>query len=452
MTFSQIYFYRCHYYNFCIFDKLWRMWYNDTEDKEEKGKLKMGRSCTVRMSNKNHSITNKQKLSNAYNHDLRKYEKNSENYDRNKIVLLIDKVRSANEYERYFNNLFREEVDKYNENQKRKDRRISNYFDHCCNKLGDVAVEMIFQACDKEFWEENKDKKEIMTQVYREQLDYFQNIMPDVHVVTAVVHQDETSPHLHLIAIPVASYEKGLKKRCSKTKVFTDKLEMIQDKMRAKSEELMRKYVDSSFKHDAKELGRNYDFTTVKYTEFAKKAEQRYYEENKDQIAKDVKDKILSEVEVSEEEINDAKQNKLNNELENYKIDDELVRTMYLNKKFDEFDNDDALQEEIIDKYEDNFKNNITNTIDTMNNLRNQVINYLRNYDLDQEYLKKISDYFFKDNKNLIKSYINMKINRVKFEDIINTVCKKINLNININIKKERSDNNEVKNNTRIQI
>lgn len=409
----------------------------------------MGRSCTVRMSNKNHSITNKQKLSNVYNHDLRKYEKNSQNYDRSKITILVDKVRSANEYERYFNNVFKEEVDQYNENQTRKDRRINNYFDHCCNKLGDVAVEMIFQACDKQYWSENKDKKEIMTQVYKEQLEYLQDVMKDLDVVTAVVHNDETSPHLHVIAIPVASYDRGLKKRCSKTKVFTDKLEMLQYKMRAKSEELMRKYVDSSFKHDQKEIGRNYDFTTAKYTEFAKKAEKRYYEENKDKIAEIVKDKILSEVEVSQEELNDAKQNKLNNELENYKIDDKLVRTMYLDKKFAEFDNDHDLQEQILDKYEDNFKNNITNAFDTMNNLRNQVINYLTNYNLDQEYLKKISDYlFFKDNKNLIKSYINMKLNTRKFEDIINTVCKKINLNINI--KKERSDKNEIRNNTRI--
>lgn len=411
----------------------------------------MGRSCTVRMSNKNHSITNKQKLSNVYNHDLRKYEKNSENYDRNKIAILIDKVKSANEFERYFNNVFKEEVDKYNENQKRKDRRINNYFEHCSNKLGDVAVEMIFQACDKTYWEENNDKKEIMTQVYQEQLEYFQNLMPDLDVVTAVVHNDETSPHLHVIAIPVANYTRGLKKRCSKTRVFTDKLEMLQDKMREKSEELMRKYVDSSFKHDAKELGRNYDFTTAKYSEFAKKAEQRYYDENKDKIAENVKLKILSEVEVSEEEINDAKQNKLNNEIKNFTIDDKIVRSMYLNKKFNEFDNDDALQEQLIDKYEDNFKNNITNTLDTMNNLRNQVINYLTNYNLDQEYLKKISDYFFKDNKNLIKSYINMKINKAKFEDVINTVFKKINLNINIKNIKERSDNDEIRNNTRIQ-
>jgi hypothetical protein len=404
----------------------------------------MGRSCTVRMSNKNHSITNKQKLSNVYNHDLRKYEKNSQNYDRNKIAILVDKVKSANEFERYFNNLFKEEVDKYNENQKRKDRRINNYFDHCCNKLGDVAVEMIFQACDKAYWEENKDKKEIMTQVYREQLDYFQNIMPDVHVVTAVVHQDETSPHMHLIAIPVASYAHGLKKRCSKTKVFTDKLEMLQDKMRENSEQLMRKYIDKDFKHDEKELGRNYDFTTSKYIEFSKKAEARYYNENKDKIAENVKLKILSEVEVSQEEINDAKQNKLNNEIKNYTIDDKLVRTMYLNKKFNEFDNDDALQEEIIDKYEDNFKVNITNTFDTMQNLKNQIYNYLQNYNLSQDYLKKITDYlYFKDNNNLIKSYINMKLNTTKFEDIINTVCKKINLNINI--KKERSDDNEIR-------
>ncbi len=409
----------------------------------------MGRSCTVRMSNKNHSITNKQKLSNVYNHDLRKYEKNSENYDRNKITVLVDKVRSANEYEIYFNKLFRTEVDQYNENQKRNDRKISNYFQHCCNKLGDVAVEMIFQACDKQYWSENKDKKEIMTQVYKEQLEYLQDIMKDLDIVTAVVHNDETSPHMHVIAIPTASYEKGLKKRCSKTKVFTDKLEMLQDKMRAKSEELMRKYVDSSFKHDAKELGRNYDFTTAKYTEFAKKAEEKYYTENKDKIAEIVKDKILREVEISEEEINDAKQNKLNNELENYKIDDTLVRTMYFNKKFAEFDNDDDLQDELIDKYQDNFKVNISNTFDTMQNLKNQIYNYLQNYRLSHDYLKKITDYlFFKDNKNLIKSYINMKLNTTKFEDIINTVCKKINLNINI---KERSDNNGIKNNTRVQ-
>lgn len=406
---------------------------------------KMGRSCTVRMSNKNHSITNKQKLSNVYNHNLRKYEKNSQNYDRNKITLLIDKVKSANEFERYFNNVFKQDVDKYNENQKRKDRRINNYFDHCCNKLGDVAVEVIVQACDKQYWEENKDKKECMIQVYKEQLEYFQNLMQDLDIVTAVIHNDETSPHMHILCIPIASYDRGLKKRCSKTKVFTNKLEMLQDKMRENSEQLMRKYIDKDFKHDAKELGRNYDFTTSKYIEFSKKAEQRYYEENKDKIAEIVKDKILSEVVVSEQDIELAKQNKLNNEIKNYQIDDKLVRKMYVNKKFNEFDNDNELQEELIDKYYEDFKINVANTQDTINNLKNQVINYLRNYNLDQEYLKKISDYFLKDNQNLIKSYINMKINKVKFEDVINTVCKKINLNINIKNIKERSDDNEIR-------
>lgn len=39
LTFSQIYFYCCHYYNFCIFDKFGRMWYNHTEDNKEKGEM-----------------------------------------------------------------------------------------------------------------------------------------------------------------------------------------------------------------------------------------------------------------------------------------------------------------------------------------------------------------------------------------------------------------------------
>ena len=40
LTFSQIYFYCCHYYNFCRFDILIKMCYNHTEDIKEKGEMK----------------------------------------------------------------------------------------------------------------------------------------------------------------------------------------------------------------------------------------------------------------------------------------------------------------------------------------------------------------------------------------------------------------------------
>ena len=43
---------------------------------------KMGRSHTVHMSNKNHSIANKKKLVAVFCHNLRKYLKNSENYNK----------------------------------------------------------------------------------------------------------------------------------------------------------------------------------------------------------------------------------------------------------------------------------------------------------------------------------------------------------------------------------
>lgn len=45
LTFSQIYFYCCHYYNFCRFDIFYKMWYNhsEDEDKEKGGNEKNGK-------------------------------------------------------------------------------------------------------------------------------------------------------------------------------------------------------------------------------------------------------------------------------------------------------------------------------------------------------------------------------------------------------------------------
>ena len=56
-----------------------------------------------------------------------------------------------------------------------------------------------------------------MVEVYRGQLEYLKELMPDLQIVNAIVHNDEKSPHMHVIAIPVAEgYTKGMKKQCSK--------------------------------------------------------------------------------------------------------------------------------------------------------------------------------------------------------------------------------------------
>ena len=61
---------------------------------------------------------------------------------------------------------FDEAVRIYNENQKRKDRKIDDYFEHVSELNQDMAVEIIFQCGDKEFWEKHGDKAERMEFVY----------------------------------------------------------------------------------------------------------------------------------------------------------------------------------------------------------------------------------------------------------------------------------------------
>lgn len=47
----------------------------------------------------------------------------------------------------------------YNDSQKRADRKIDDYFEHVASKEQDMAVEIIFQIGDREFWRDNDGYK-----------------------------------------------------------------------------------------------------------------------------------------------------------------------------------------------------------------------------------------------------------------------------------------------------
>ena len=74
-----------------------------------------------------------------------------------------------------------------------------------------------------------------MTEVYKDQIYKLMEVVPDFKVANAVVHYDETSPHMHLVGIPVKDgYKNGMKKQVAKSKIFTkESLKTLQDKMRA---------------------------------------------------------------------------------------------------------------------------------------------------------------------------------------------------------------------------
>ncbi len=66
----------------------------------------------------------------------------------------------------------------YNTKQARPERRIDDYFEHVSDTEQDMAVEIIIQCGDKKFWEQNRDDRIFMKQVYKQLLLKLQEYLP----------------------------------------------------------------------------------------------------------------------------------------------------------------------------------------------------------------------------------------------------------------------------------
>ena len=66
-----------------------------------------------------------------------------------------------------------------------------------------MAVELIFQIGDKEFWDKNPDKRRRMDVAFKEILELLQKFAPYLVVANAVIHYDEASSHMQVVAMPV---------------------------------------------------------------------------------------------------------------------------------------------------------------------------------------------------------------------------------------------------------
>ena len=105
--------------------------------------------------------------------------------------------------------MFGAAIKEYNETQKRKDRKITNYY----NKIKDeqnksYCYEMIAQVGNYK----SKPSEELQEKILKEFFDEFKNKYPNMKIVGGVIHQDESGcQHLHLDYIPIKHCEKGLK-------------------------------------------------------------------------------------------------------------------------------------------------------------------------------------------------------------------------------------------------
>ncbi len=228
-------------------------------------------SYSAHISNGKSAINSKAKLSGVAKHNLRKYR--SKEYDRENIVLLFGSTNLLRDVKKVYTGTFTEALQQYNEKQARADRRIEDYFEHLFGKNQDMAVEIIFQCGDKDFWEyifsnmdKKKENKENICKVYNALLEQLQEKMPDFKVANAVVHFDEASPHMHVVGVPIGrGFKRGLETKVSKRSVFTPKtLEtVLQDSLRETANIQMLIYYNVFVK--GKQKGKNHDLTVAEY-------------------------------------------------------------------------------------------------------------------------------------------------------------------------------------------
>lgn len=128
-------------------------------------------------------------------------------------------LRDCESLRKTFNSVFKESVDTYNSTQKRKDRRISDYYSKA---LGNARLtptqEFVVQLGNKNtiFKEDPKENRDEWGKLYQTYLDSFEKRNPNLRVASATVHFDEKGgPHMHLVTIPVGTYSRGMKKRAN---------------------------------------------------------------------------------------------------------------------------------------------------------------------------------------------------------------------------------------------
>lgn len=123
-----------------------------------------------------------------------------------------------------YRDVFQSSVDAYNAKQRRKDRKIKNFYSKMRkDKSYDVQKEFIVQVGKRgqQLSDDPKKNDELQKDVLETYLKKFEDEYPQLHVYSAVVHVDEASPHLHLAVVPEATgYKRGVAKKPSFSKAM----------------------------------------------------------------------------------------------------------------------------------------------------------------------------------------------------------------------------------------
>ena len=224
----------------------------------------------------NNAIQNANDLSRVNKHNLRDYDNQKE-----LITTIYGTDNIVNDVKQLYLDEFEESRNEYNNKQTRNDRKIDDYYKKVCESQNDIACEIIIELGDMDFWQDKDDEYRYkMIDVYNEQIQDLVKILPTFKIANATIHFDETSPHMHVVGVPVIeNCQRGMKKQVGKSQLFTKNLlSEIQDKMRNACIKSYNKFYDVDSKLKTKQKGRNQDINVKDmdgYKDFKKQLKRK---------------------------------------------------------------------------------------------------------------------------------------------------------------------------------
>ena len=386
----------------------------------------------------NNAIQNIRQLSKVDKHNYRKYDNNQ------KLIEIVKGTSSPlDDVKELYLSEFENARLEYNSKQTRPSRMIDNYFENVSNnEKKDLACEIIIELGDKEYWDtKDEEFKKKMSEVYKRQVNDLELLVPNFKVASAIIHFDETSPHLHIVGVPIKYKNKnGMEKQVGKSDVFTkESLIRLQDKMRTLCiEEFNQVYsLDSTLKQ--KQKGRNKDIHVSdmnNYIDIKKQIEKNT--EKLKQVNKKSNELKNNSIDIKDK-INTLKVSKLNKD--NYILSKEDKDSIIdfikqVDNTNQEYDKIQTLSNTLINANEElenkDKQINMLNENNKALNLRVNTLNKtIKEKDNEISYLKsKLNDLksaleYFKDKVNTLISFLHKKLHSWydkddKYIDIVN--------------------------------
>lgn len=189
------------------------------------------------------------------------------------IFYLKQDIREA------YDDIFGDAVQAYNDKQKRKDRRIDDYYEKVrLDKKTEPQRELIVAIGSKEDGEQDNEWKKKALDRYAKG---FQAENPNLKVYNMVMHNDEANPHLHINYVPYYDSNRGLGRRVANNKALIaqgiegkDDRELMKNWRDQETARLEAYAIEFNIQFDRDNVGSHKYMKVPQYKEYAEKVQE----------------------------------------------------------------------------------------------------------------------------------------------------------------------------------